>query len=543
MSDLPAPAHEGGAEGVSAHAAAGAKKGVKATPKPAPTTEEKPAEGTQPEQPKADSPTSVDSDAVPLAVDIGWTMAVLFGQLRPESGGPSDRLPTEHELPPDQRIKLETQRVNSLLVRLGALLPASPEKKDGVPSVVGLADPSAAAAGTATPGKPPPTPGASGATGGSAATRNETPSDPTKRDDTDSGQTAEDAFHKNLEQSNLEILEWLACAGRGFSLAYQLGRSLRDTANPPLRIAATTDDAVPNGVQPADIATAAATAKRRTEIEARANTIRVANTQAAEAFAGKKLTGADATALSEAAQQQAAPRVAALDAVTKQLSRPRVTKLQEWLSTLAPLLPTDSGAIVSASVGRWCDLTTTVLDPDSPGSLRSRFGSYKSQEEVAVELLDSLLPQGDAWLNLLVGTESSDGLLTPEGFVAAGEAALGRTARIIRRTAVHYWFALLLLAVVVAGVLYAASQDLSGAGKVWTQIAAVASALGVTARGIGTTMAKLSKQAEKPIFGLEKIDAMAWAVTSIPADLKLNNQGVRALRRSGITAPAPLGRV
>jgi cell wall assembly regulator SMI1 len=86
-------------------------------------------------------------------------------------------------------------------------------------------------------------------------------------------------------------------------------------------------------------------------------------------------------------------------------------------------------------------------------------------------------------------------------------------------------------------------EDLSGAGKVWTQIAAVASALGVTARGIGTTMAKLSKEAEKPIFGLEKIDAMAWAVTSIPVELKLNNQGVRALRRSGILPSAPLGRV
>jgi hypothetical protein len=67
---------------------------------------------------------AVDSQAIPLAVDIGWTMAVLFGQLRP--GSVRDRLPTEHELPPDQRAQLEVARVNSLLVRLGALLPASP---------------------------------------------------------------------------------------------------------------------------------------------------------------------------------------------------------------------------------------------------------------------------------------------------------------------------------------------------------------------------------------------------------------------------------
>ena len=48
---------------------------------------------------------AVDSQAIPLAVDIGWTMAVLFGQLRP--GSVRDRLPTEHELPPDQRAQLE----------------------------------------------------------------------------------------------------------------------------------------------------------------------------------------------------------------------------------------------------------------------------------------------------------------------------------------------------------------------------------------------------------------------------------------------------
>jgi hypothetical protein len=154
----------------------------------------------------------------------------------------------------------------------------------------------------------------------------------------------------------------------------------------------------------------------------------------------------------------------------------------------------------------------------------------------------SLLPQGDSWLNLLVGAESSDGLLTPEGFVAAGEAALSRTARIIKKILLQYWFALLILLIVLAVVLFFSAQNLSGAGKVWTQIAAIVGALGVTAKGIGSTMAVLSKDAEKPIFGLEKIDAMAWAVTTIPVGLKLNNQGVRVLRASGIRPPSPLGR-
>jgi hypothetical protein len=46
---------------------------------------------------------------------------------------------------------------------------------------------------------------------------------------------------------------------------------------------------------------------------------------------------------------------------------------------------------------------------------------------VAPELIGSLLRQGDAWINLLVGTESTQVLLTPEGLVAAGVHALRRS--------------------------------------------------------------------------------------------------------------------
>ena len=76
-----------------------------------------------------------------------------------------------------------------------------------------------------------------------------------------------------------------------------------------------------------------------------------------------------------------------------------------------------------------------------------------------------------------------------------------------------------------------------------SEIAAIAGTLGVTAKGVSSSMARLSKNAEKPIFGLEKVDAMAWAVTAIPGGLKLNARGVRAIRSSGIRPPGPLGRV
>jgi hypothetical protein len=79
---------------------------------------------------------SVPGDAVPgqaisLAIDIGWTMALLFGEARDPFSEDrpllNDRLPTEAQLPTAERIKLQERRTNMLLVRLGALLPANPE--------------------------------------------------------------------------------------------------------------------------------------------------------------------------------------------------------------------------------------------------------------------------------------------------------------------------------------------------------------------------------------------------------------------------------
>jgi hypothetical protein len=154
-----------------------------------------------PSSPANQDPSAQKKEAVELALDAGWTMALLFGGLQPAPGSPptvSDRLPTEHELPPDQRRQLEGKRINALLARLGALLSETPDLKPGVPRVT----------------LPPGSPGAAGA-----------------------------LDRAGLIQLNLDILEWLACAGREYGIAYQLGRSLRDTANPPPRLDGERSDA------------------------------------------------------------------------------------------------------------------------------------------------------------------------------------------------------------------------------------------------------------------------------------------------------------
>ncbi len=379
---------------------------------------------SQPQAQATENSQPPESGAISLAVEIGWTMAVLFRMARSSSANtPSvtDRLPTEHELAPADREQLEEIRVNAALARLGGLLPASPHAQQGVPQVQLTSGQETAAAD------------------GDAAI---------------------------LARANLQILEWLAGAGRDYGVAYQLGRSLRDTTDPPLP--------------------------------------------------------GDGTAR---------------DALVEQLSRSRVSVIQDWLSTLLPYLPTNSATIVSVSIGRWSDLVRAIFDKNSPGRLRRG----QSGQDVAGRLLESLLPQGDAWINLLVGAESSQGLLTPEGYVAAGEAALSRSARVVKKIAAHYWFVLLILAIALGAFLYFAASGLRGAGRAWTQIFAVVSVITAAVRGAVTAVARFSGQAEKPLFGLEEIDAMAWAVTTIPTGLKLDYAGVRALRRAGIPRSGPMG--
>jgi hypothetical protein len=75
---------------------------------------------------------------------------------------------------------------------------------------------------------------------------------------------------------------------------------------------------------------------------------------------------------------------------------------------------------------------------------------------------------------------------------------------------------------------------------VWTSIAAIASAMGVTYKGIGAAIPKLAEDAEKPIFGLEQVEAMAWSITSLP-EVNATQQGVRYLRTTGTAPEGPLG--
>ena len=343
---------------------------------------------------------------------------------RPEPAYQNERLPTEHELVPHERVLLEKARLGNLLKQLKALKTPSASAQPTVPAMTA---------------------------------------------------ENENVRHNHLQRFHFEMLKYLTSLGRDVGLAYQLGRSLRDTADPPTR---------PVG-------------------------------------------GASTTPTNH--QHKVA--------LTLQLDPGRLAKLQGWLATLQASLPDNSAPIVSASMGQWSELVGVLFDTDSRRETEYEHEydrerpSHSSKHDIAT-ILDALLFQGDAWLNLLIGAKLSSGLLTPESQIAAGEAALSRTAKLIRRVLVHYWFALLVMVLALAGIVFFAWSDLKGAPRFVTSTVAVAGGFGITAKGIASSIVSLGKKMESPIYAAATIDAAAWSITTFPTSLSLNKSELRSLRRS-----------
>ena len=365
-----------------------------------------------PQPPAAPAAAPSGPTAEQLALEAGWTMAVLYGKIEPIPAGEAPGLPTANELQPADRRKLESDRLGRLL-RCLAIMPGFAESS--LPTEVPAPD------GT------------------------------------------EEAWQEALRNLNLDILCTLAATRQETQLAYELGRSLRDTANPP-------DQHPPN------------------------------------------LT------------------------LSRVFARDRIATLQGWLAELSGKLPPQTAVVVAASLGRWNEFATITA---GTSSARLKGGD---RTRLAETMYKYLLRQGDLWLMLLTGAYSTSGLLSPEGYVAAGELALRRSAAVIRRILQHYWAALLVGAIALGAVLYLAVTYLGGAAKVWTSITAIAASLGITAQAVASTTARLAAEAERPVFAAAEEDAMAWAITTLPS-LRLPPRQVHKLRKAGIAPTNSLGRI
>ncbi len=464
----------------------------------------------EPDQNGAPSPAPADQpaaavpglSAVQLALYAGWTMAVLYGSIPAGPPGRPAELPTVHELDPGPRRNLELTRLRHLLT---GLLPgfASMRYLDQIPT-------------------------------------GDAPEDEQLRAST-------------LELLNVAIMTALTGAPAEVELAYELGRSLRDTANPPeppppqdasrkpVREETQLEEVV---LEQVDLGEYGRGHVDLVEVDVVEVDLAEAPEAPEEAIADEPQEPADPPRPADAQRREPAGPAhrAPQNSVAYQLSHERIATLQEWLAILSDKFPELTTAVVAGSLGRWSDFAAVTLGTEAgarPVSSGLRQGSGRTSVEDSMR--SYLLPQGDVWLMLLIGEEATSGLLTPEGYVAAGEAALHRSGVIVRGVIRHYWAAFLVIAAALAGILYLSLTYLGGASQVWTSIAAIGCSLGAAAQTVASRSARLAAEAGKPVFQMSEEDAMAWAITTLPA-ASFTFRGVRRLRRAGIPPTASLGR-
>ena len=352
--------------------------------------------------------TAISRTTAQLALHAGWIMATLYRRMAaPPLADELPELPSANELQPSERRELELGRLGRLL-RILAALPEYTES--GLPTSISAVDVNSA------------------------------------------------DFRAQLIALHMGILKALAIAEPETLMAYELGRSLRDTVSPPLEYAGDLHSPAP--------------------------------------------------------------------ALARQLARARISTLQRSLATLSAQFPPHTTAVVAGSLGHWSDFASVTINPSTSMLKKGQ------STDTATIMWEYLLRQGDLWLRLLVGPNST--------------AGLRRSQTILRRVRRRYGFMLAILAAALGTVIYLIVTYTSGALTVLTSIAAVVGALGISAKGIASMIATvMTKEATRPVFGLAgeaEEDAMVWAITTLPPVL-LTSRGVRQLRLAGIAPTSHLGNV
>lgn len=201
------------------------------------------------------------------------------------------------------------------------------------------------------------------------------------------------------------------------------------------------------------------------------------------------------------------------DQLARQLSRSRISYIQQLLAILAPQVPDHAAAIVSASIGRWHEVGSVTL---------TQFPLRKGvrQDDLARQLALYLRPQGNLWLLLLVVHQSTTGLRA--------------SANVVRRVLQRYMRVFVSVAVLLGAALYLIVTNTSGATSVVITIAAVVGSLGISAKGIVSVLGTLfAKDTQQPILRHGVEDAMSEVITIIPP-IFLTHRQERRLRRAGV---------
>lgn len=196
------------------------------------------------------------------------------------------------------------------------------------------------------------------------------------------------------------------------------------------------------------------------------------------------------------------------DSFLRAFGRGELAELQVLLRASSEVLPPLTAATVNKSLEAWGDWTDVTA-----GVLMSGWAS------VAAPVLTALRVQGDIWHQLLsVQTVDDD-----EADPGPARAAVGRQ-----------FFLIIIVAALAATVLYLTIANFGGAAKVWTVIATITAALGVSGASLMSSARKAANAFGWNRQTTVKAEARVWSVTLFPA-IPMSQLQRRRLDRRGVT--------
>ena len=207
-----------------------------------------------------------------------------------------------------------------------------------------------------------------------------------------------------------------------------------------------------------------------------------------------------------------------------QLDPPRISNLLRWLDDLSTMLPEHAADSVSKSLTSWRDAANPRDSPAKPRGWKRFAGWWHGDrrhrkppptlgdDERAVH---TLRRQGEIWRALLSDEKAGTDMLEINNYLDAvremasqiGAIARGVMSRMPVLTA-------LVLAFLVAGISLIAA---GGSSQIAGGATSLLVAFGLTWRGLGATAGKLIGKLEQPLWGAVLDDAIADAITLLPA--------------------------
>lgn len=191
------------------------------------------------------------------------------------------------------------------------------------------------------------------------------------------------------------------------------------------------------------------------------------------------------------------------DALKERFGHYRLENLREWLNDLASTLPDHAAKGVLGSLTRWEAWVANATRVSA-----QEYAPARAPVNAIVRR------QGDMWRSVLCGEKDPRDALVPGDYADAATTVARRGFQLGRGVLARYaWIVVLLLAAVVLVVLFVVQNPTS---RVVTSVAAAATVLGITWKGVGSVAEKLLRAVGKPLWGAEVDAAVGDAITFLP---------------------------